>query len=293
MAEQYRLKQRSLPANGERPLTAGEYELVVLVNSGAGQLEWENNHAALEPDTIALLRPGAQAAIHAGARGIELWQLRLHPTLLRELSCPGCDLETCFSVVPFHCAAVRLNAQNATLLRRLYSLLQAEQDDPKALAGGVYRRGLLELLVVGVLRCCVAEERKTALVGRKRLVVDEVFAYINAHLAEPLLLKDLAAHFYVSPEHLARQFKQRTGQTLHQYIVKARLGRCRELLCNGVPLAAIWMQCGFSGYSAMLRSFKQEFGVTPAEYYRQCCQRAREYPEKALPQESQEPKEES
>ena len=144
--------------------------------------------------------------------------------------------------------------------------------------------GVGGLLVAGVLRCCVNEERKTALVGRKRLVVDEVFAYINAHLAEPLQLKDLAAHFYVSPEHLARQFKQRTGQTLHQYIIKARLSRCRELLCNGVPLSAIWMQCGFSGYSAMLRSFKQEFGVTPAEYYRQCCQRAREYPEEALPE---------
>ena len=61
--------------------------------------------------------------------------------------------------------------------------------------------------------------------------------------------------------------------------------RCRELLCNGVPLAAIWTQCGFSGYSSMLRSFKQEFGVTPAEYYRQCCQRAREYPDEALPEQ--------
>ena len=52
-----------------------------------------------------------------------------------------------------------------------------------------------------------------------------------------------------------------------------------------MPLAAIWTQCGCSGYSSMLRSFKQEFGVTPAEYYRQCCQRAREYPDEALPEQ--------
>ena len=284
MEERYRLKQWPLEAGGEKELDAQSGQLVVLVNSGSGRLQWSGRSAALGPDSIALLRPGAVARASAGEQGLELWQLRLQPGLLEEISCPGCDLEACFSVVPFQCAVVRLNTPNATLLRRLYSMLQKETEQPDALAGGVYRRGLVELLVAGVLRCCVNEERKTALVGRKRLVVDEVFAYINAHLAEPLQLKDLAAHFYVSPEHLARQFKQRTGQTLHQYIIKARLSRCRELLCNGVPLSAIWMQCGFSGYSAMLRSFKQEFGVTPAEYYRQCCQRAREYPEEALPE---------
>lgn len=291
MDENYRLEQWTLEPGRERELDARGCELVVLINGGSGRLEWARGGAALGPDTIGLLRPGATAKVRAQEQGLELWQLRLQPELLRQISCPGCDLEACFSVVPFQCAVVRLNTQNVTLLRRLYSLLRQELAQPDALAGGVYRRGLVELLVAGVLRCCVTEERKTALVGRKRLVVDEVFAYINAHLAEPLRLKDLAVHFYVSPEHLARQFKQRTGQTLHQYIVKARLGCCRELLCNGVPLAAIWTQCGFSGYSSMLRSFKQEFGVTPAEYYRQCCQRAREYPDEALPeQERPEPR---
>lgn len=285
MDEHYRLKCWTLEPGSEKELNAQNCQLLILVNSGSGRLKWADGSAGLGPDTVTLLRPGAMAKAHAGEHGLELWQLRLQPELLKKISCPGCDLEACFSVVPFQCAVVRLDTQNATLLRRLYSMLHVEVEHPNALAGGVYRRGLVELLVTGVLRCCVAEERKTALVGRKHLVVDEVFAYINAHLTEPLHLKDLAAHFYVSPEHLARQFKQRTGQTLHQYIVKARLGRCRELLCNGVPLAAIWMQCGFSGYSAMLRSFKQEFGVTPAEYYRQCCQRAREYPDEALPEE--------
>ena len=104
--------------------------------------------------------------------------------------------------------------------------------------------------------------------------VEEVFSFIGSHLEEPMPLEFLAARFYVSPEHLARQFKKQTGQTLHQYILRARLARCRALLCDGVPLAAIWPQCGFSGYRAMLRAFKRHFGVSPTEYYRQCRQRA-------------------
>lgn len=186
MEERYRLKQWPLEAGGEKELDAQSGQLVVLVNRGSGRLQWSGRSAALGPDSIALLRPGAAARASAGEQGLELWQLRLQQGLLEEISCPGCDLEACFSVVPFQCAVVRLNTQNATLLRRLYSMLQKETEQPDALAGGVYRRGLVELLVAGVLRCCVNEERKTALVGRKRLVVDEVFAYINAHLAEPL-----------------------------------------------------------------------------------------------------------
>ncbi len=273
-----------LSAGEQRSVQAGEYETILLVQSGRGQAAWQQGRAALHTETVLLLRPGSKAELTAPAgAGMELKECRLLPQQLARLSDESCDLAASFSVVPFRCAAVRLGAQDATLIKRMFTLLEREQKDPDAFANTVCQRGLLELLVVWVLRACIAEERKTALVGRRRLVVDEVFAYVNAHLESPLRLKDLAARFYVSPEHLARQFKARTGQTLHQYITKARLSRCRALVCDGLPLAAIWSRCGFSSYGAMLRSFKQEFGVSPAEYYRQCCQKAREYPRQAQP----------
>lgn len=92
MDENYRLEQWTLEPGRERELDARGCELVVLINGGSGRLEWARGGAALGPDTIGLLRPGATAKARAQEQGLELWQLRLQPELLRQISCPGCDL---------------------------------------------------------------------------------------------------------------------------------------------------------------------------------------------------------
>ena len=279
MDQNYKIKMVSMKPAEKHSVLAGEYETILLVQHGHGQAEWENNVAFVDIESVVLLRPGMKVVMQADEKqGLKLYELRLLPKLLEYLSDDSCDLEASFSVVPFRCMTVQLPAQRATLLKRLLVILKEEQQQPEEFAHTICQKGLLELLVTWGLRACIEEERKTALVGRQHLIVDDVFAYINAHSNEPLYLKDLAAQFYVSPEHLAREFKRRTQQTLHQYITRARLSRCQELLCDGVPASNVWNQCGFSSYAAMNRSFKHEFGMSPAEYYRKCRKRSWEYP---------------
>ena len=59
--------------------------------------------------------------------------------------------------------------------------------------------------------------------------------FIQAHLTEELTLERLEKEFFVSREHIAREFKRQTGQTVHRYIVKARLDRCCTLIEQGLP----------------------------------------------------------
>ncbi len=68
----------------------------------------------------------------------------------------------------------------------------------------------------------------TASVSRHHLMLDEVFLFIQAHLTEELTLERLEKEFFVSREHIAREFKRQTGQTVHRYIVKARLDRANQ-----------------------------------------------------------------
>jgi len=86
--------------------------------------------------------------------------------------------------------------------------------------------------VVLALRACIHAEFHTASVSRHYLMLDEVFLFIQAHLTEELTLERLEKEFFVSREHIAREFKRQTGQTVHRYIVKARLdqGAVRPLL---------------------------------------------------------------
>lgn len=259
-----------------RTLYAGEEEAVVLVQQGKGNCNWTGHEQTFCAETVLLLRPQTQMTVTAKAK-TQLWKLKLSRQLLEYLSDEECNLAGGFSVVPFCCAAVQLPAQDATMLKRLAALLWQEQHTPNQFAASISEKSLLALFVVLLLRACRKEEKTNALVNRRRLIVDEVFAYIGHHITQPLTLEYLSAQFYVSPEHLSREFKRQTGQTVHRYIVKIRLARCKELLCDGLPLTAIWQQCGFSSYTSMIRSFQKEFGITPAAYYKQCCQLARNY----------------
>ena len=55
MEERCRLKQWPLEKGDEKELDAQSGQLIVLVNSGSGQLQWSGRKAVLEPDSIALL----------------------------------------------------------------------------------------------------------------------------------------------------------------------------------------------------------------------------------------------
>lgn len=98
--------------------------------------------------------------------------------------------------------------------------------------------------------------------------INLVVSYINTHLADDLSLDVLAGVFYVSKSYLNHRFKEFTGLTLYQYIIKKRLVVARNMLREGVPVMDACMQCGFNDYSNFLKSFKREFGKSPKEFMR-------------------------
>lgn len=96
--------------------------------------------------------------------------------------------------------------------------------------------------------------------------VNEVVAYINEHLSEELSLDRLAGHFYVSKFYLSHKFKEYTGLTLYQFIIKKRLVVARNMLMAGTPVTQAYLQCGFNDYSNFLKLFKREFDRSPREF---------------------------
>lgn len=96
--------------------------------------------------------------------------------------------------------------------------------------------------------------------------VNQVVAHIEAHLGEDLSLDGLSAAFHLSKFHLDRQFKQYTGLTIYQFILKKRLITARTMLRSGVSVMDACMGCGFNDYSNFLKAFKREFGQMPKEF---------------------------
>lgn len=77
-------------------------------------------------------------------------------------------------------------------------------------------------------------------------------------------LKEVAATYGVSREHLSRVFHDVTGQTPAAYVRRARLHRARWLIENTtLPIAAIVRQAGYSSPHTLARQIKEATGCSP------------------------------
>lgn len=97
-------------------------------------------------------------------------------------------------------------------------------------------------------------------------LVEQVSAYVEEHLAEPITLEMLAEHVHVSKYHFLRKFKELTGVTAHAFVMNKRLIRACELLQKGESVTTAYQSTGFGDYSVFLRNFKAAFGINPGQY---------------------------
>jgi AraC family transcriptional regulator len=89
------------------------------------------------------------------------------------------------------------------------------------------------------------------------------------NLGTELSLEVLAKESGYSRVHFVRMFRAATGYTPHNYLLKLRLDRARELLASpALSLTEIALECGFSSHSHLSRVFRQVLGATPSEYRR-------------------------
>jgi AraC family transcriptional regulator len=100
--------------------------------------------------------------------------------------------------------------------------------------------------------------------GLPRHKLQQVIDYLMAHLDRNLSLADLAKLIQMSPFHFARSFKESTGLAPHQFVIRARVERAKELLLySSLDIAAIAVEVGFANQSHLTRCFKRILGVTP------------------------------
>lgn len=95
-----------------------------------------------------------------------------------------------------------------------------------------------------------------------------VTEHIEAHLDGDLSLDRLAAVAGLSPYHFARQFRAAAGTTPHQYVIRRRVERARQLLQGGCGITQAAIRVGFAGQSHLHHHVRRLLGVTPGELAR-------------------------
>lgn len=96
---------------------------------------------------------------------------------------------------------------------------------------------------------------------------DSVIDYVGKNLGDSDLSIDrIAKKFFVSPSRLSHIFKEETGTSLYQYVIKKRLVYSKVLLLENSPVTEVYAKCGFNDYTGFFRTFKQEYGLTPKQF---------------------------
>lgn len=104
--------------------------------------------------------------------------------------------------------------------------------------------------------------------GKESQAVKQVREYIEAHYAQKVLLKDLAALANLSKFHLLRTFSLEVGRPPHAYLEQIRIERAKALLLRGCPISQIAIATGYIDQSHFTNRFKCFTGVTPWQFAR-------------------------
>jgi AraC family transcriptional regulator len=92
----------------------------------------------------------------------------------------------------------------------------------------------------------------------------QVFAYIEDNLAENISLGDLAAVVGLSVSHFNVLFREAVGLSPHQYLIRRRVERAKNLLGEGkLTISQIATETGFTHQSHLARHMHRVLGVTP------------------------------
>ncbi len=93
--------------------------------------------------------------------------------------------------------------------------------------------------------------------------------WISEHLDGDLSVEELASRVAMSPRTFARRFKDETGVTPYQWVIRRRVAAAEELLeRSDASVDRIAAQVGFGSSAALRQHFARERGVSPQTYRR-------------------------
>ncbi|MCU0888776.1 MAG: AraC family transcriptional regulator [Rubritepida sp.] len=150
----------------------------------------------------------------------------------------------------------------ALLLRRLVADAAAREPDT---LDDLHADQALGFMLTALLR-----RAGTATPAREALPdwrLRRVLALVEARLAQPLTLDEMAGAAGLSRYHFCRAFRAATGRTPHAFLLDRRLERAKALLRGPrIPVAEVARQSGFASPSRFGEVFRRETGATPSAW---------------------------
>jgi AraC-like DNA-binding protein len=154
-------------------------------------------------------------------------------------------------------------ASTDPVMKRLFDRLgRSESGDD---GDGVYADAIRLAIVARWLKLRSHEQQSVD--GLQRWRLKRVLAYIDEHIGEAISLADLAQTANLSRMYFAARFRVATGLRPHDYILRRRINRAKELLVqDDASIVQVALDVGFQTQAHFTTVFKKFVGTTPGRW---------------------------
>src|SRR6266481_1207074 len=91
--------------------------------------------------------------------------------------------------------------------------------------------------------------------------------FVDAKMEDELTLREMAQSVGLSTAHFSRMFRKSTGETPHQFLLRQRVERAKEMLRSAdARVMDVAVACGFKTQQHFAQIFRHECGASPTEY---------------------------
>ena len=151
----------------------------------------------------------------------------------------------------------KINDDMLFLLKKICS--SAKNCNSKAEKLEAYGAFLMLMAQISKLSSEPAEEKNVS------PLVSGCIELINNSLKTPMNIRCIAKKLNVSESAITHSFKKEMGISVHKYIQQKRLILANSLIESGYRPSKIYLDCGYSDYSAFYKAYFKMFGCSPSE----------------------------
>lgn len=102
----------------------------------------------------------------------------------------------------------------------------------------------------------------------KSYAVKRIINYLNENYEHKISLDQIAHNMYLSPVYISKIFKEETGESPINYLIKIRLEKAKEILTsyNSGSIKSIANEVGYDDVYHFSKLFKKYYGISPQNY---------------------------
>jgi AraC-like DNA-binding protein len=250
---------------------------IYCITDGRGQVEFDNEHLALEPGHLYLI-PGYTRSNYKCTGYMKQYYLHVFTGLAGSLDVydylefthnvpAGADDEALFHRLVYLNKDKRLNDYDPQSYDNKPELTGAAgMENVTRIAQYLEGKGLL----LQILSRFVSGEKRRKSDVRESARIRNAVYYINTHLHREIRITELSDFLCLSPDYFSRLFARITGYRPREYINRKKIERAQELLLSTErSIGQIAAETGFADVAYFTRMFKKVAHCTPMTFRKQ------------------------